>query len=219
MVRNVHNFFHASPSGVVVSCPDLPLVPVKLLRGRTRVVSEIALVVGTEGHGHCSSIITVMCGSSGKLSLRKIGVSQGFTLIELLVAAALLALLAGSSIWALTQANNYASIARLYTGAESAAQNQIDLILTESPFNPQANPPEIPSVLTVGTSAPQTVTLYSDPNGSYAVTGQLVTTVTANNVVTQGQNLNLYSATVVVTYTYRSKVYQVQLNAMRASDV
>ena len=47
----------------------------------------------------------------------------------------------------------------------------------------------------------------------------MVTTVATNNVVTQGQNLNLYSATVVVTYTYRSKVYRVQLNAMRASDV
>jgi prepilin-type N-terminal cleavage/methylation domain-containing protein len=54
----------------------------------------------------------------------------GFTLVEVLVATALLGLLAGSAIWALAQANNYASIARLYTGAETAAQNQIDLILT-----------------------------------------------------------------------------------------
>jgi prepilin-type N-terminal cleavage/methylation domain-containing protein len=149
--------------------------------------------------------------------------NQGFTLLELLVATALLGLLAGSSIWALTQANNYASIARLYTGAETAAQNQIDLILTESPFNPQANPPQIPLPLTVGTGAPQTVTLYSEPAGAggqtHTVTGQMVTTVMSNNVVTQGQNLNLYSATVVVTYIYRSKVYRVQLNAMRASDV
>ena len=81
---------------------------------------------------------------------------QGFTLIELLVTTALLGLLAGSAIWALTQANNYASIARLYTGAETAAQNQIDLILTESPFNPQSSPPQIPVPLTLGTSAAQT---------------------------------------------------------------
>lgn len=149
--------------------------------------------------------------------------NSGFTLIELLVATALLGLLAGSAIWALTQANNYASIARLYTGAETAAQNQVDLILTESPFNPQATPPQIPPPLTLGTSAAQTVTLYSEPSGAggqtHTVTGQMVTTVVSNNVVTQGQNLNLYSATVVVTYTYRSKVYRVQLNAMRASDV
>jgi prepilin-type N-terminal cleavage/methylation domain-containing protein len=148
---------------------------------------------------------------------------RAFTLIEVLVATALLGLLAASAIWALTQANNYASIARLYTGAETAAQNQIDIILTDSPFNPQATPPEIPPALTLGTSAPQTVTLYSEPGGAggptHTVTGQMVTTVVTNNVVTQGQNLNLYSATVVVTYTYRSKVYRVQLNAMRASDV
>jgi prepilin-type N-terminal cleavage/methylation domain-containing protein len=149
--------------------------------------------------------------------------NAGFTLIEVLVATALLGLLAGSAIWALTQANNYASIARLYTGAETAAQNQIDLILTESPFNPQADPPQIPPPLTLGTSAAQTVTIYTEPAGAggqtHTVTGQMITTVTANNLVTQGQNLNLYSATVVVTYTYRSKVYRVQLNAMRASDV
>lgn len=151
------------------------------------------------------------------------GGEAAFTLIELLVATALLGLVAGSAIWSLTQANNYASIARLYTGAETAAQNQIDVILTESPFNPQTNPPQIPTALTLGISAPQTVTLYSEPAGAggqtHTVTGQMVTTVVTNNVLTQGQNLNLYSATVVVTYTYRSKVYRVQLNAMRASDV
>ena len=162
--------------------------------------------------------------STSKQRLRlKSGENHAFTLIELLVATALLGLLAGSAIWALTQANNYASIARLYTGAETAAQNQIDLILTESPFNPQANPPQIPAPLTLGTSAAQTVTLYNEPAGAggqtHTVTGQMVTTVVSNNVVTQGQNLNLYSATVVVTYTYRSKTYRVQLNAMRASDV
>ena len=161
---------------------------------------------------------------SGNLRLSLEGKwGQGFTLLEVLVATALIGLLAGSSIWALTQANNYASIARLYTGAETAAQNQIDIILTDSPFNPQTNPPQIPPALTLGTSAAQTVTLYSEPDGAggqtHVVTGQMVTTVINDNVVTQGQNLNLYSATVVVTYTYRSKVYRVQLNAMRASDV
>ena len=154
---------------------------------------------------------------------RKGGRRLGFTLVEVLVATTLLGLLAGSAIWALTQANNYASIARLYTGAETAAQNQIDLILTDSPFNPQNDPAQVPASIALGLHAPQTVTLYSEPAGAdgqaHAVTGQLVTTVTNTNVVIQGQNLNLYSATVVVTYTYRSKAYRVQLNAMRASDV
>jgi prepilin-type N-terminal cleavage/methylation domain-containing protein len=164
---------------------------------------------------------------SENLSLRKGQGSLGFTLVEILVATALLGLLAGSAIWALTQANNYASIARLYTGAETAAQNQIDLILSEAPFNPQANPPQVPGVLTLGTSAAQTVTLYTEPGGAggetHTVTGQMVTTVAQvadpNIPNAPGAQLNLYSATVVVTYTFRSKNYRVQLNAMRASDV
>ncbi|HEY1582175.1 MAG TPA: type II secretion system protein, partial [Chthoniobacterales bacterium] len=81
----------------------------------------------------------------------------GFTLIEVLVATALLGILAGSSIWALSQANTYASIARLYTGAETVAQNQIDVIMTDGPFNPQYSPPEVPPSLTLGTSAPTVV--------------------------------------------------------------
>jgi len=183
----------------------------------------LGLVVGN-GHRHCSVIIPVMRQFSGNSSLAPVNNrTQAFTLIEVLVATALLGLLAGSAIWALTQANNYASIARLSPGAETAAQNQIDIILTDSPFNPQANPPQIPPALTLGTSAAQTVTLYGEPDGAggqtHTVTGQMVTTVVSNNVVTQGQNLNLYSATVVITYTYRSKAYRVQLNAMRASDV
>jgi prepilin-type N-terminal cleavage/methylation domain-containing protein len=144
----------------------------------------------------------------------------GFTLVEVMVATALLGLMAGSAIWALSQANNYASIARLYTGAENAAQNQIDLILTDSPFNPQSSPPEVPVELQVGASAAQTVTIYTDPSNLLAIiTGQMVTTVTKNTITVNGIDLNLYSASVVVTYTFRSKPYRVQLNAMRASDV
>ena len=63
----------------------------------------------------------------------------GFTIVEVMVAVTLLGLLAGGALWTLAQANNYASIARLYTGAETAAQNQIDYLLSDSPFNPQNN--------------------------------------------------------------------------------
>ena len=148
----------------------------------------------------------------------------GFTLVEVLVATSLLGLLAGSAVWTLTQANSYAAIARLHTGAENAAQNQIDLILTDGPFNPQNTPAEIPPELQVGTSAPQTVTIYTEPAGAggltHDVTGQMVTTVAKCNLAPiNGTDLNVYSATVVVTYTYRNRTYRVQLNAMRSSDV
>jgi prepilin-type N-terminal cleavage/methylation domain-containing protein len=145
-----------------------------------------------------------------------------FTLVEVLVATILLGLLAAGSLWALAQANNYASIARLYTGAETAAQSRVDYLLSDSPFNPQNNEFGTANEWTTGTSAPENVTIYTEPGGAdgttHAVIGQRVTTVVNNNIVTN-QNLNLYSATVVVTYTYRSKTYRVQLNAMRASDI
>lgn len=153
---------------------------------------------------------------------RRILCARGFTLVEVLVAVALLGLVAGGAIWSLTQANNYAAIARLYTGAETAAQNQIDYLLTDSPFNPQSSQFGSTNEWAVGSTI-QAVTIYTEPAGAdnraHAVTGQMTTTITSNNVVTKSQNLNLYSATVVVTYTYRSKSYRVQLNAMRASDV
>ena len=146
----------------------------------------------------------------------------GFTLVEVLVATSLLGLLAGSALWALSQANNYASVTRLYTGAETAAQNQIDLVLTDGPFNPQTG--EVPPELQLGTSAAQTVTIYTEPGGvsglTHDITGQLTTTVAKCVVpLVSGADLNLYSATVVVTYTFRGRPYRVQLNAMRASDV
>lgn len=151
---------------------------------------------------------------------------EAFTLLEVLVATALLGLLAGSAIWALTQANNYASISRLYTGAETAAQSQIDYLLTDAPFNPQLNQfgttNEWQTGITIASPAP---TIYSepDPKGGVArtVTGQMTTTIAKITNVTgaAGADLNLYSATVVVTYNFRGKAYRVQLNALRASDV
>src|SRR4051794_20577382 len=103
----------------------------------------------------------------------------GFTLVEVMVAVVLLGLVAAGAIWSLSQANNYASISRLYTGAETAAQNQIDRIMSDSPFNPQLG--QVPSVLTLGTSAAQTVTIYTEPAGvngkTHSISGQMVTTV------------------------------------------
>jgi len=164
---------------------------------------------------------------AGSHLLRSRAADLGFTLIEVLVATSLLGLLAAGSIWTLNQANNYASVSRLYTGAETAAQNQIDYLLADSPFNPQNGEIGSTNEWAVGTSPAQTVTIYTEPAGvngqTHSVSGQMVTTVakvpdpSISNA--PGAQLNLYTATVVVTYTFRSKTYQVQLNAMRASDV
>lgn len=149
-----------------------------------------------------------------------------FTLVEVLVAVSLLGFLAAGSIWTLTQANSYAALSRLNTGAQVAAQNQIDLIMSTGPFNPQdeefgALPNE---VLRPKGATPLTenVLIYIEPDLSNAVYGTRVTTVTKDtSLVASGassRDLNLYCASVVVTYTYRGKTHQVQLHAMRSPD-
>jgi prepilin-type N-terminal cleavage/methylation domain-containing protein len=153
----------------------------------------------------------------------------GFTLVEVLVATALLGLVAGGAIWALTQANNYASVSRLYTGAETVAQNQIDYLLTDSPFNPQSDQWGSTNEWKEGTvqvtpSDANPPKIYSEPdkngNFTHVIYGTLTTTVQkVSNVKNVPDDETLYSATVTVTYTFRGKDYRVQLNAMRAPDV
>ena len=168
------------------------------------------------------------------LAERKSCSSEGFTLVEVLIAVSLLALFASGALWTLTQANRYAALSRLYTGAQLAAQNQVDLIMSKGPFNPQnladdgSAAPQIPSELELGTHPDETVTIYSEPNGQ-TVSATRVTTVTSiPPKLVGGRALNIYYATVVVTFVYPpytagvtpplSAQHQVQLNAMRASD-
>jgi prepilin-type N-terminal cleavage/methylation domain-containing protein len=164
---------------------------------------------------------------------------NGFTLVETLVAVVLLGLVSSAALWTLTQVNKYSALSRLYTGAQIAAQEQIDLIMSKGPFNPQKG--QIPAMLTLSNGSPLTenVTVYAEPYpytvGSpqpsptpLTVTGQRVTTVTDTGLSVSGRILNMYAATVVVTFYYppspvgvtpppRTK-HQVQLNTLRASD-
>jgi type II secretory pathway pseudopilin PulG len=153
---------------------------------------------------------------------------EGFTFVEVVVSIALLVMFAGGALWTLTQANSYAALSRLYTGAQVAAQNQVDLIMSKGPFNPQVN--QVPTVLggpkPLPTGGSTTITednipIYSDPSPTNprSITGQRVTVVTDMNQAASGRTLNMYSATVTVSFTYRGKTHQVQLNAIRAADV
>jgi prepilin-type N-terminal cleavage/methylation domain-containing protein len=183
--------------------------------------------------------------------------SKGFSLVEVLTAVSLLAMFAGGALWTLTQTNRYAALSRLYTGAQLAAQNQVDLIMSKGPFNPQnlkddgTPDPQWPVLNPLkpdGTPTPdnekvtlkpgawptlppyETVTIYSEPGGQ-TVTAERVTTVSTDSPpkVVSGRTLYIYYATVVVTFYYPPSPagvppppwtrHQVQLNAMRASDV
>ena len=73
--------------------------------------------------------------------------------------------------------NAYAVSSRLYSEAQTAAQNQIDLILSKEPFDVTNN--KIPAVLALGTTTTPNVFIYQDPvTGNVVVTGTMVTVVT-----------------------------------------
>src|SRR5205807_495338 len=79
------------------------------------------------------------------------GRKQAFTLVEVLAAATILGLVAAIVIFGLSQLNYFATVSRLYTSAQILAQNQIDLILTKTPYNPSLNQYPSPNVLQTGT--------------------------------------------------------------------
>ena len=63
---------------------------------------------------------------------------SGFTLIEVVIALAVLGTMAAGVYIGFNSINNYAVSTRLYSEAQTAAQNQIDLILSREPFDVKA---------------------------------------------------------------------------------
>ena len=58
---------------------------------------------------------------------------KAFTLVEVMVAISLAAFGVATTIAALTKINSIASVVRNLSGATTIAQNQIDLLLSDSP--------------------------------------------------------------------------------------
>ena len=168
----------------------------------------------------------------------------GFTFVEVVVGVTIIGVVASSIMWGLTQLNHYATVNRLYTAAQTLAQNQIDLILTKGPYDPAQGKYPDPNIL--GTSAQvaggATYTYYSDPttpgtlytaarnvkihtdpmSGNQIVQGTIKTdvkdtgmTVSVNGTPTA---LDLRQATVTVSYTFRNRPYTVVMDTMRTSD-
>jgi prepilin-type N-terminal cleavage/methylation domain-containing protein len=61
----------------------------------------------------------------------------GFTLIEVVIALAVLGVMAAGCYIGFNSINTYAVTSRLYSEAQTAAQNQIDLVLSKEPFDIQ----------------------------------------------------------------------------------
>jgi hypothetical protein len=158
--------------------------------------------------------------------------------VEVLAGITLLALVAGSVIFGLNQLNYYAAVNRLYTAAQTLAQNQIDLILTAGPYDPANNKypspynwlrtdvpyytvidpavtPPNPTLTTTATDVPIII-----DNANKVVMGKIKTVVTNTGATgTNGASLNLRRATVTVTYTYRNQQFVVSMETMRTSDI
>src|SRR5438105_2737423 len=138
--------------------------------------------------------------------------SRAFTIVEVMAGLAVLGLVCGSVTYGLIQLNNYASVNRLYTAAQTLAQNQIDLILTKTPFDPASNSFPTPNVLQTGgyysdPTTPATlypvsgparpVAIYTDPStNADVVTGTIRTDITTPSISISGTNLNIRQATV-----------------------
>lgn len=158
--------------------------------------------------------------------------------METVISAALLSLVAASSLWALSLSNQMAALSRLSTGAQVAAQNEIDLLISTGPFNPQkgefgADRPNqfapngasivMPRPLALGQTPERDIIIYEEPavegEPPRQIHGKIVTAVTATGIDVSGRSLNAYSAAVTVTYSYRGREHTVELYTVRASDV
>src|SRR5256885_5779494 len=136
--------------------------------------------------------------------------SAAFTLMEVVMALAVIGTMGAGCYVGFNSLNTYAISSRLYSEAQTAAQNQIDLILSKEPFDITNN--KIPTVLALGTTTTPNVFIYKDPvSGNVVVTGTMTTTVTDTgatmNFTGTSINLNTRRATVTVSYTFRGKDY------------
>lgn len=148
---------------------------------------------------------------------------SGVTLVEVMTSCGLLAVIAGSSVAGLLRMNHNAALSRLQTGACTVAQNRIDLILSDGPFNPQKSqvpPALVAGTQTIGTAAAPTIPIYTDPKtGIASVKGWMTSSVVDTGTSFNGTNLNLYRATVTVSYRFRGRTYSVTMQTLRTSDI
>jgi hypothetical protein len=140
--------------------------------------------------------------------------------MEVVMALAVLGTMGAGCYVGFNSLNTYAVSSRLYTEAQTAAQNQIDLILSQEPFDVNNN--KIPAVLALGTTTTPNVFIYTDPvSGNVVVTGTMTTTITdtgATMAYLGTTNLNIRRANVTVSYTFRNKTYNVSMDTMRTAD-
>ena len=112
----------------------------------------------------------MFCLSPNRKQLTRRAAIGGFTLVDVVAGMAILGLVSGSIIYGLNQLNHFSMVNRLYTAAQTLAQNQIDLVLTMGPYDPAAGKYPLPS--NCGTASATNTILrtdapyYSDPTAT-----------------------------------------------------
>ena len=148
---------------------------------------------------------------------------NAFTLTEAAIAIAVIGICMTAFVGAMSSLNQSASVARNATGAAAVLQNQIDLILSDGPFNPQKTnsdgTPQIPPELVLGIHVTNDVPIYREASTGIVVSGTLTTTVTDMSTVLNGITIPTYRADVQITYVYRSRSYSLRRSTLRVSDI
>ncbi len=122
--------------------------------------------------------ITVMFQSlkSPEHSASNVVSRAAFTLIEIVIALAVLGTMASGCYIGFNSINTYAVSTRLYSEAQTVAQNQVDLVLSKGPFNITSTPYRVPielmltselAALPLPSQPPTTVPLITDPYYPY----------------------------------------------------
>lgn len=148
---------------------------------------------------------------------------SAFTLTEAAIAIAIIGICMTSFVMAMSSLNESASVARNSTGAAAVVQNQIDLLMSDGPFNPQKTnsdgTPQIPPELTLGIHITTNVPIYREASTGIVVSGTLTTTVVDMSTVLTGITMPTYRADVHITYVYRSRNYSLSRSTLRVSDI
>jgi type II secretory pathway pseudopilin PulG len=142
-----------------------------------------------------------------------------FTLTDVLITSGILLLVGATAIYALTLTNRNAVGSRVMAAAQSVVQNQIDQILTRGPYVPTNSPPDIPTVLSSGTTVTPNVPVFVDPEtNTLIVSGRLTTKIEDSGATAKGTSLYVLKAAVTLDYTLGGRAFSVTMNTLRAPD-
>jgi prepilin-type N-terminal cleavage/methylation domain-containing protein len=135
----------------------------------------------------------------------------GYTLVEVMVALGVLAICAVAITQALLQINRQAAISRVTNAAKAEALSRIQQV-SQCSYDPDASPPVIPSILTVGTST-TSVDLGSNLTGL----GSIPATETWTVASVSG-DAEILSVKCAITYQYLKRNLSYELFTYKSPD-